>query len=77
MKMLLADSMAIEISAETLRGVDDTFNSVLMREASEPGLVDALLFLLLMAKSERNNPGTIAALMGAMWRYQKPEAEVV
>lgn len=75
--MLLSDSMTIEITAETLRGVDDVFNSVLIREPSEPGLVDALLFLLLMVKTERNKPGTIAALLETMRRYQKPEAEVV
>lgn len=73
MKILTADSMTIEFTPEALRGVDEVFNSVLYREASQPGLVDALLFLLLMKKAEQDNPGTAAAMMNALRELKGPE----
>lgn len=73
--MLLSDAIDVEIDPANLKRVSDDFQSIVKREATFPGLIDALLFLLLMAKAEQAKPGTIATLTATLNRYHNPAAE--
>lgn len=78
MRRVLTDPMTIEFDAEAILRAKEVFNGIVAQEADSPGILDAMLFLLLLAKGEQIKPGTVEAAIAAMQRYRSPaEPEVV
>ncbi len=69
--------MTIEFDPEQILRAKEVFSEIVAREANSPGILDAMLFLLLLTKGEQTKPGTVEAVIATMQRCRSPAEQEV